>query len=197
MTWRWPRELDPLALRYLPARSVTADVHDNIAVAPVDRSVAPHTVTWYAGTGAVAYRTAEGPTAGDTNDIAAATGATQSEPKLFAAAQRDPSTPNPVVAIPQTLEPGEGPHILFRALLTNAVYALQITQQPHAGCLTRSPAREPIAEPFYVPTSRGSAFDLSSQLSVPRCAGAYRVAVLVYRNSHAYPPFGSATFTVR
>jgi RNA polymerase sigma-70 factor (ECF subfamily) len=62
VTWSWPREFDPLQLRYRPPLTANATVHDNVAVGRVNRSVAPHAVTWYAVNGAVVYRTSEGPT---------------------------------------------------------------------------------------------------------------------------------------
>src|SRR5581483_2445407 len=61
VSWTWPREFDPLALRYRPALTVTREVEDNIAVARVDRAVAPHAVTWIAPNAKVVYRTIEGP----------------------------------------------------------------------------------------------------------------------------------------
>ena len=108
------------------------------------------------------------------------------------AAQRDPSTPNPVWVSPAVGGPHTSFTIHFRVLLNGAQYqyAFTGTQCPRVtftGGTSKPNALRGSLWSDGVAAARGQAL----------CAGTYHVAVSVFERGQRAKPFGSATFVVR
>ncbi len=120
----------------------------------------------------------------------------------------DPSTPNPVSVTPRT----GGPHttftISFRLLLTGAFYQYLFSGPGGPGCRGKTPTRggggigggphdirgQIFSEPFEPSSGIGPSV-------TAWCPGTFHVTVSVFdvprRPARFYPPFGTATFTVK
>ena len=120
------------------------------------------------------------------------------ETALSRAAEKDPSTPNPVWITPAVGGPRTKLTIHFRALLNGADYSWHVTG-------TRCPSFTPGGGEGDPNLLRGqlASFDLRSIANQPLCPGTYQVSVTVtdlgrfgghLRNPK---PFGTTTFTVR
>jgi hypothetical protein len=138
-------------------------------------------------------------------------------------AERDPATPNRVVVAPSTTklrtikvgfphktypfsELAPSPSFFFNALLDNRRYFLGITGGPRPGCVRSGPQPSAgsgygsIDEEFLRDSNnvRGDTEQGNVPAGVIDCPGTYRLSISVVGNhSQPYPPFGSATFTVR
>ncbi|MGO9974919.1 MAG: hypothetical protein ACLP01_19365 [Solirubrobacteraceae bacterium] len=216
LSWGWPREFDSAALRFVPRVTVSAMVHDNIAVAPaparfssVDQ-IDPETVVLYAANATV-IASSNNPS----NSASVYLGTTWDgstpgpETALSRRAERDPATPNRVVLVPsvvtrKSVTLGPGPQLFFNVLLNHRNYFLRLTGGPRPGCITANP-QDPsgpgygeVLQPGAEPTVRGDTYLDGGPLGVIKCSGTYRFSISVL-NEHdkPYPPFGSASFTVR
>ena len=180
-----------------PASTITATVHGNVAWAQVSRLCCDQVpMIWYAANGKVIKRIGNFRTAGN-GPVLPAAGPPTAQSR---AAQRDPATPNRVTVLPAS----GGPHTRFTAwwrnLLSFAGYRMSATGPTGAGCrgandLPQALGGEPTGEDL-----RGRVFLQPLQVGLdhqPYCPGTYHVSVAVRRGATTYPPFGSATFTVR
>jgi len=218
VSWSWPREFDSDALRSAPPVTVSAPVHGNVAVAAAaalfvsNPQELPETVVRYAAGGSVLARFTVPLNAGANYETVPSESRTPGpETPQSRRAERDPSTPNRVVIFPSvtTLSlirrgPGPGPDFFFKALLNYRSYFLRLTGGPRPDCVQsypRAPAGQGYGQTFSAlgePTVRGDTFMGGVPLSVIGCAGTYRLSVSVLgSHNRPYPPFGSATFTVR
>lgn len=214
VSWSWPRQFDADALSFLPPVTVSAAAQENVAVAAAPARFAssanatPETVVRYGADGDVLARFAAPGTPAGTDVMPANDRQTPGpETPQSRRAERDPSTPNPVVIVPAVTARGSannGPLFFFKPLLNDRSYLLRLTGGPRPRCVKSDPGVaggegyvQILTEPG-APNVRGDTFEGSVPLLVIGCAGTYRlsVSVLTGRNQ-PYPPFGSATFTVR
>ena len=217
VSWGWPRQFDSGALSYVPPVGVSATVQDNVAVAAAPERFAspsvtapPETVVRYAADGSVLARFTT--SRANSGDEVIATNDSQSprpETPQSRRAERNPSTPNPVVIVPgltslKADRNGPGPQFFFKVLLNHRGYFERLTGGPRPGCVQSYPSVR--AGPGYgqtfssfaVPTVRGDTFGQTVPIGAIACTGTYRLSVSVLdSHNHPYPPFGSATFTVR
>jgi hypothetical protein len=196
--WTWPRQFNPDTFTYEPALSVEATVRDNVAIAATARMrfIAPLTATWYAADGTVIKSITNPNNRQQLGTAQLAKPAPQTP--LSRRAVRDPATPNPVVVVPTVGTINTDFNYYFRALLNDAAYGERLTGGPHAGCATSYAGAINRAAPGN-PFLRGETIQniLNGGYAV-RCPGTYLVSVFVIGpHNHPYPPFGSATFTVR
>jgi hypothetical protein len=100
---------------------------------------------------------------------------------------------------------GPGPQLFFKAILNHRLYFMRVTGGPRPGCVTSNPrfsdgtSNGTDLRNIAQPTVRGDTFQggVAGNISIS-CRGAYRLSVSVLdSNNRPYPPFGSATFTVR
>lgn len=209
--WSWPREFDSSALSYEPAVSVSAAVHDNVAVAVAParfasvEQIQPETVALYGPGGRTLIR-ASNPGGAARYQLTSTWDGSRPGPlnAQALAAQRDPSTPNRVVIAPNAPSSSSARGFFFHVLLNHRTYFLRVTGGPDAGCVRPDPA-DPSGGPGYgialhpgdEPTVRGDTFFDSSPPGITRCPGSYRLSVSVLGpGGKPYPPFGSATFIV-
>jgi hypothetical protein len=194
--WTWPRQFNPDTFRYEPSLTVEATARDNVAIATAARMryIAPLTATWYATDGTVIRSITNPSNSQQLGTSQLAKPAPQTP--LSRRAQRNPATPNPVVIVPQSGTISTDFNFYFRALLNDAAYGEHVTGGPHPGCATRYAGGINRAAPGN-PFLRGETIQDILNAAV-RCPGTYRVSVFVVGpHNHRYPPFGSATFTVR
>jgi hypothetical protein len=218
ISWGWPREFVSQALAYEPAVTISAAVHDNVAVAtPPARfsgpeEVDPETLTRYAADGSVLAHFLASSNSASVYLTSTYDGQTPGpETAQSRRAERDPATPNRVVIVPNhtTLRAarlGPAPQFFFTVLLSHRSYYARVSGGPHSGCLRTNGRRAvgasagAVLRPLGEPTVRGDTFegstlDTGAQIT---CPGVYRLSIsVVGPDGHPYRPFGSATFAVR
>jgi hypothetical protein len=184
---------------YRHSLSVLVPVHNNVAFVQVNRQCCDGRVTrWYAADGRLIKVTGN-PAA--SNRV---TGPRPSpETPLSRAAERNPSTTNPVHVLPSSGGPSTAFRIQWRVLLSDADYQISATGPNGADCRG---ARD------LNPIVGGGVNDVRGQLygvTIPGgrgshgwCPGSYQVSVTLYDLGlagglkHRDQPFGSAAFTV-
>jgi hypothetical protein len=217
VTWSWPREFDSQTLTYLPPIMISAPVQNNVAVAAAParfakgEKIGPETVIRYAADGSVLARfTDQSNSASVYQSTTYSSGIPGPETAQSRRAERDPATPNRIVIVPITvtlrsIEFGPGPQFFFKALLNHRLYFMRVTGGPRPGCIKPSPrfsdgtSNGADLRTYAQPTVRGDTFSGGVAGSVNiSCRGVYRLSVSVLNsNDKPYPPFGSATFSVR
>jgi hypothetical protein len=191
-------------------------VVDNVAVAAAPPrfadpfQIGPYVVTLSGAGGAALNRYV------DPSNDAQVWGSTTYDPStpgpetpLSRAAERNPSTPNPIVLQPTSARLGSrwlgaGTGVLFNVLLNNRAYELSISGAPRAGCIRPRPGAAPVdslIEPYtagdqvYV---RGDTVTATTRPAGLMCRGTYRISVAVVgARGRPHAPFGTATLTVR
>jgi hypothetical protein len=217
ITWGWPREFDSQTLTYVPPATTSAPVQNNVAVAAAParftkgEKIGPETVIRYAADGSVLARfTDQSNSASVYQNTTYTSGVPGPETAQSRRAEHDPATPNRVVIIPtavtlRSIRFGPGPQFFFKALLNHRIYFIRVTGGPHPSCIKSNPrlsdgtSNGADLRTFAQPTVRGDTFSGGVAGSVNiSCRGVYRLSVSVL-NSHnqPYPPFGSATFSIR
>jgi hypothetical protein len=193
--WAWPRLFNSVTLSYNNATTLTAVVHDHIAVSPARYSPPPPIADWYDSNGQLIRRLTNPDAAG----VQFGPGRHQPAPEtpLTRQAEDDPSTPNRIVVL-------QGPHrggsgniflVLFHVLIQGASYGARISGGPHAGCV-HLPAYARDGTLGGIPAPRGGTFQGVLPMT-GSCAGHYTIRVYVRElKGRNYPPFGSTTFTV-
>jgi hypothetical protein len=180
---------------YRHVLKVTVPVHDNIAAVQVDRECCSGQASvWYDAAGHV-IRTLGNPAAAGR---VVATPIPGPETPLSRAAERDPSTPNPVWVTPGVGGPHTKFHIHFHVLLNGADYSYRFTGTRCRRFTFPGGTGDPNA-------LRGSLWSdgVGAVQGQALCPGTYHVSVSVMgflrSSGPRYPrrPFGSATFTVR
>ncbi|HJS97183.1 MAG TPA: hypothetical protein VJ741_23140, partial [Solirubrobacteraceae bacterium] len=181
---------------YRRSLAVTVPVHGNIAAVQVDRQFAggKPALIWYGTAGQVIKRIAGTPQPLRPPQPAP-------ETALSRAAERNPATPNRVLAAPATGGPTTVFHISFRLLLNDADYQFRGVGPTGAGC----PSTFGAITGGGINDVRGRNFNESFKPGVGRqwCPGTYIVKVAAYDRGragtlHGAPkPFGAATFTVK
>lgn len=194
--WAWPRLFNPVTLNYNQAATPTAHVHDDIAVSAAPYSPPPPIADWYDTDGQLIRRLT------NPNAVGAQFGPGRYRPAaespLTRQAERDPSTLNRIVVLPAPWRgaPGRTFVVLFHVLIQGAQYGAQVTGGPRPGC-GQSPkyARNgPLPGP---PRARGATFEGLLSIAAA-CPGLYTVSVYVRGlRGRNYPPFGSATLTLK
>jgi hypothetical protein len=197
--WSWPRLFNPRTLNYDPPTTLTARVHNNLAIAATSEAEPPSIGVWYNAAGR-AVRRLTNPDA-----VGAQFGPGRSTPgpetALTRAAERDPSTPNRVVAIPAPSIPAPQPAraraflVLFHVLIQHAEYGVRVTGGPHPGCV-RPPAYGRGTSLPGPPAPRGGTFRGLLSLA-GSCPGDYTISAYV-RGPHGvnHRAFGSAAITI-
>ncbi len=200
-----PRQVGPGMRVYPRVLAVSATVHDNVAVLQIDRNiddVDTGNMIWYGPTGNIVKR------------ITAPRHRIVPAPKptpptaLSREAQANPATPNPVSVTPEIGGPNTTFTVSFRILLTGGGYLYRISGPGGPGCHGRTPPSTgggPISGG--ISDVRGQTF---SQQFAPEtgaltqthwCPGLFDVTVaatgVLPHRDRTYPPFGTATFTVR
>lgn len=215
---------------YPRARHVTARVHNNVAVVELDRKCcylpgarlkqlalhgsetaqASGPMIWYGPNGRVIKRI------GDPNAANRVITLPRPGPETAAsrAAERDPSTPNPVSITPAVGHPWTRFIVHFRALLTGAFYGYELVGTTEHRCRIRGYVASPtthvhidgISAGYQPNVVRGDTWSGRLSVGEPLCSGTYRLSVSVvnsgvFGRSGSYiagsKPFGSTTFTVR
>lgn len=187
---------------YSHSLSVLVPVHNNVAFAQVNRQCCNGNLVtqWYAANGQL-IRVTGNPAA--SNRISPAPKPTPETP-LSRAAERNPSTPNPVHVLPSSGGPRTAFRIQWRLLLSDADYEINATGPNGTGCRGASDLN---------PIVGGGLNDVRGQLygvTIPGasgpngwCPGTYQVSLTLYDLGLAgglkQPdrPFGTATFTVK
>lgn len=192
--WAWPRLFNPLTLNYNKAATLTAQVHDNIAVSAAPYSPPPPIADWYDTNGQLIRRLTNPDAAGAQFDR----GRSRPAPETARTrqAERDPSTPNGIVVVPAPQDPEGTFLVLFHVLIQNAKYGARVTGGPHPGCvhLPRWARNGSLNGP---PAPRGGTFNGFLPMA-GSCPGHYTINVYVRGlRGRNYPPFGSATLTVK
>jgi hypothetical protein len=194
--WAWPRLFNPVTLNYNEPATPTAHVHDNIAVSAAPYSPPPPAADWYDTNGQLIRRLT------NPNAVSAQFGPGRSRPApetpLTRQAERDPSTANRIVVLPAPWRgtPRRTFLVLFHVLIQGAKYGVQVTGGPHPGCgqPPKYARNGPLAGP---PRPRGGTFEGLLPIAAA-CPGHYTVSVYVRGlRGRNYPPFGSATLTVK
>ena len=212
VSWNWPREFVSGLLSYEPAVTVSARVHDNVAIATaparftIAEQVEPETVVRYAADGHPIIRAVNPGSSPSAYLMTTWDGSTPGpETAQSRQAERDPSTPNRVVIPNPTPRVGAAIWFVFNVLLNHRTYFARVTGGPHTGCVAANPA-DPEHGPGYgtalhpgaEQTVRGDTYLDGAPAGVTRCPGTYRLSISVLGSSGAPdPPFGSATFTAR
>lgn len=228
LSWIWPRDFESSTLSFLPRLTESATVTDNVAVlhAPArytsGAQFSPETVVYYRADGSVLARYTN---PGDDTLQSEHTFEAQTTPgpqtTLSRRAQRDPSTPNRVLVLPDVTKltrfkiPGRHrtfyqltptPLLVFNPLLNHRYYYARVTGGPRPACDDNYPSRlvkraEARRDAFrarygHDTNVRGSTY--SGLFVTVSCRGTYRIAVSVL-NNHALPykPFATVTLTVR
>jgi hypothetical protein len=202
-----PRQDIPGDPAYAHPLTVEIPIHDNVGWFEVNRymdDVGFEHMIWYGPSGQVVKRIGY---PADLNRVVKPPTPTP-ETALSRRAERDPSTPNQVTAVPSS----GGPHTTFtfrfRLLLNGASYQFRFSGPGGAGCAGNTQARvgggvgggpddirgQVFGESFRPPTGAPS--------QTAWCPGTYRVSVSAFHipgphSGRTYPPFGTATFTVR
>jgi hypothetical protein len=203
---------DNLAIATAPARFASGE------------QIAPQTVIYYNAAGRVLGRyTNPGNSAHMYLRSSYAPQTPGPQTPLSLRAERDPATPNRVVVAPSTTtlrtikvgfphktfpfsELDLSPSFFFNTLLNHRKYFVRITGGPHPSCVRSGP--QPSAASGYGAIDKQLLIDSNDvrgdteQENVPagviHCPGTYRLSISVADNhNQPYPPFGSATFTVR
>jgi hypothetical protein len=204
VTWLMPRQPGGSEYgfpTYARVGKLTTTVHGNIAATESRRATSVE--TWYTADGRIIRRS---------GSIAAArrvvpVNGPGPETAQSRAAERDPSTPNPITVTPAILRPNTVYLVVhFHVLLNNAAYIFRVTS-------TRCPGYH-VVTGYSQPGDprgnlRGDTLNVSIDPSTTHtlCTGTYHVSVRVAgiapvgsqiseRRVNA-KPFGSATFTVR
>lgn len=191
--WGWPT--------YPRVGHLSVSVHGNVAAAESPRFGRTEVETWYTASGRIFRRSGSIAAA---HRVVRVVGPGPETPQSRAA-EKDPSTPNPVSVTPATGGPNTRFVLHFRALLNNAEYGLHVTR-PH--CPGVHLARTYNGEGNPKGNLRGDLINvpLVEPYSQPRCPGNYHVSVRVTAIGPIGPkqarpvsatPFGTATFTVR
>ena len=186
---------------YRHSLSVLAPVHNNVAFARVNRQCCDGNLVtrWYAADGQLVKVTGK-PAA--SNHISPTPKPTPETP-LSRAAERNPSTPNPIHVLPSSGGPGTTFKVQWRLLLSDADYEISATGPNGAGCRGASDLH---------PIVGGGPNDVRGQLygvTIPGgrgsngwCPGTYQVSVTLYDLGlagglkHPDRPFGTAAFTI-
>lgn len=210
VSWSWPREFDTHLLAYQPAITISAPVTGNLATAraPVRFTdvfqIPPQTVTLYGSGDQVVGHYTDGSSPREWASTTWDASTPGPETPQSRAAERDPSTPDRVVALPavSTLR-HPGPAIYFNVLLNHRTYYARVTGGPRPACLKGAgggPSGAGYGEALHPgdePTVRGDTYTAGIGPGVIRCRGTYRIAVSVLGpRGRPYPPFGSASFRV-
>ena len=202
-----PRQQIPGDPPYAHPLTVDVPIHDNVGWFEVNRyidAVGFEHMIWYGPSGVVVKRI------GYPADLNRVLEPPKPSPATARSrrAERDPSTPNPVRAVPSS----GGPHttfaIEFRLLLNGGAYQFLFSGPGGAGCRGHTPSRggggvgggpddirgQVFSEPFG--PSNGAPTETAW------CPGTYHVKVSAFdvpgpHLGRMYPPFGTATFTVR
>jgi hypothetical protein len=202
-----PRQEIPGDPAYAHPLTVEIPIHDNVGWFEVNRyidAVGFEHMVWDGPSGHIVKRV--GYPADLTRVVKAPT--PTPETPLSRRAERDPSTPNPVRAVPSSGGPHSTFTIEFRLLLSGASYQFRFAGPGGPGCAGRTPSRGGGDIGGGPNDIRGQVFgeSFSPSSGAPSqtawCAGTYHVSVSASEVSgpHAgrmYPPFGTATFTVR
>jgi hypothetical protein len=186
---------------YPRSQSVTVPVHDNVAFAQINRECCNGSLAmrWYAGDDRVIK------VIGNSDASNRVTGPKPApETPLSRAAERNPSTPNPVHVVPNSGGPNMTFEIQWRLLLSDADYRITATGPNGPDC------RDARDLNFIV---GGGLDDVRGQLyhvTIPAlrgqsgwCPGTYKVSVALYDLglagglTHPDRPFGASVFTVR
>jgi hypothetical protein len=195
---RQPRPGQPGVPVYRHSSTVTVTVHDNIAAVQVDREFdgAEPLMVWYAADGQVIKRI------GNFATVNRVTAPPKPGPEtaLSRAAQRDPSTPNPVWVTPAVGGPHTNFKIHFRVLLNDADYRYRLS-----GPACRTDGTLADGGGGGGPRDlRGLLWsDVIEAVHGAWCPGTYRISATVMdlgrygMLKHPAKPFGSGTFTVR
>lgn len=187
--------------------TVTAPVHNNVAAFQVNHrsvdAVGADNMIWYGPSGNIVK------TIGDPRGLTRVVPPPKPAPEtaLSRRAERDPSTPNPVLVVPRTGGPTTTFTIKFRLLFDGAYYETLFSGPGGPGCHGHTPSRggggggggptdvrgQIWSEPFGPSTGAGAPVSAW-------CPGTYHVKVSAFdvpgRPRRFYPPFGTATFTV-
>ncbi len=194
---RQPQPGLPGAPTYEHSATVAASVHDNVAAVQVDREFdgATSPMIWYSADGQVIKRI------GNFASVSRVVAPPQAGPEtpLSRAAERDPSTPNPVWVTPSIGGPHTNFMLHFRVLLNDADYSYRLTG-------TRCPAITVNGG-----DGGGGALGLRGRIwsdvvdavsGQTWCPGTYHLSATVMDRGrygmlqHPAAPFGTATFTV-
>ncbi|MGO9791684.1 MAG: hypothetical protein ACLP8S_19925 [Solirubrobacteraceae bacterium] len=200
-----PRQEYPGGHIYQQALAVSASVHDNVAALEVNRTaddVDTAYMIWYGPAGNIVKRI------GDPADLATIkpplTRPPQPSPPtvLSRAAQRDPATPNPVWVTPTVGGPSTDFAVSFRALLNRRAYTYRISGPGGPGCHGKTPPSTGGDQAGGLDDVRGQIYtnkfapETGDITQTRWCPGTFHVSVSV-SGTRAWPPFGSATFTVK
>ena len=191
--WAWPRLFNSVTLNYNSAVTLTAPVHDNIAVSAAPYDPPPPIADWYDTNGRLIRRLTNPDAAGA--QFGPGRYQPAAETALTRQAEHDPSTANRIVVVPFSQQRGSF-WVVFHVLIQGAKYGERITGAPHPGCV-HLPAWARDGTLNGPPAPRGGTF--SGVLPMTgSCPGRYTVSVYVRGfRGHSYPPFGSAAFTMR
>lgn len=189
---------------YAHSLSATVSVHDNVAATQVNRDATTGPVSWTTGVAMIWYA-ADGRVIKRIGDLAAANRVIASpqpgpETPLSRAAERDPSTPNPVWVTPRS----GGAHtdfvVHFRQLLNLSGYAFRLsgTSCPTIQIINGvGSSAGPNANNL-----RGRLWNGSVAEGGTWCPGTYHLSAAVQVSApngdlkYVARPFGTATFTV-
>ena len=228
LSWIWPRDFESSTLSFLPRLTESATATDNVAVlkAPrrytTDGEFSPETVVYYRANGSVLARYTDPQNNTLQSEHTFETRSTPApETPLSRRAERDPSTPNRVLVLPNVTKlkafriPGRhktfyelnpGPMVVFNALLNHRDYYARVTGNSRPGCVINPPTRlvekmENHREAFlslnhFEANVRGSTYnDLRVDIN---CKGTYRISVsIVNANAVPFKPFATVKLTVR
>jgi hypothetical protein len=192
--WNWPRLLNPATLTYTPAHSVLAPANHNLAIAPVSGLIPPPTAVWYAADGRV-VAVIHNPDATGEQYGPGLSRPARATPQSRQA-QRNPATPNKVIISPARGSVQGTVRVLFRVLVSHRRYGYRITGSPDPRCISPSSRSNHLLGPST--NLRGDLFQGILRDAAISCPGTYRVSVYVIdTHGRAYPPFGSASLSVR
>jgi hypothetical protein len=229
ISWIWPRDFESSSLSFLPRLVRTSAATDNVAVldAPwryrAGGQFSPQTVVYYGMNGGVLARYSDPQNNTLQSERTSETRSTPApETELSRRAERDPSTPNRVLVLPDVtrLQPYQvrgrrrplyqldpEPMIVFNALLNHRNYYARVSGGPRPGCVENPSSRlvarrETQMQKFFGghfrdQNVRGSTYTRVGPVIV-NCPGTYTVSVSVL-NSHGLPykPFARVKLTVR
>lgn len=187
---------------YRHSLTVAVPVHNNLAFVQINRECCDGNLVtrWFAADGRLIKVT--GNPAATNHAIAVPQPAP--ETALSRAAERNPSTPNPVHALPRFGDPATSFGIQWRLLLTDADYRITAVGPKGSGCSGAGGVDSEIGGGL--DDVRGHLFGgilRGGRGTASWCPGTYRVRVAVMdlgsagNLKHPARPFGTTTFTVR
>ncbi len=181
ISWSWPREFDSQAVTYVPGITVSATVHENVAVAAAParfasaEQIGPETVVRYAADGSVLARLTDPNNSAHAYQTKTFDGQTPGpETAQSRRAERNPATSSTVAVVPsivtlRSARLGPGAQLFFKVLLNHRGYFLRLTGGPRAGCVKANP-QDPggpgygqVLRPLGEPTVRGDTYEAAAR----------------------------------